>query len=299
MAPGEPVFTFYVFTFYVSFPGRTLLRMSSPAPAVARLISAASPFGPIFGKELRVTARRKRSYWLRVIYLAFLLLGMLLAYASNRVDFYGGGVAAQAERAAMLGISFFYFFTWFCFLSMCAIAPVLTSTAISSERLAKTLPVLLMTPISSWQIVSGKLFSRLLVALTLIGLSLPVLALVRLLGGVELWQMAGVLCVCTTTALACAALGLFFSTFLNRAYAAILLSYGSILFFQAFVPMMMVLVLQRASLQNMAVFAAFSPFVAVMTNVEPSGAGLIRSPVTITVTACLSQLGLTAVLVLC
>ena len=69
--------------------------------------------------------------------------------------------------------------------------------------------VLLMTPINGWQIVAGKLFSRLLTALLLIGLSLPVLALVRLLGGVELGQMFGVICLCAVTALFGAAVGLF------------------------------------------------------------------------------------------
>src|SRR5207248_2086813 len=103
-------------------------------------------------------------------------------------------------------------FSMFCVITMGLVGPVLTSTAVGSERLAKTLPVLLMTPINTWQIISGKLFSRLLAALTLIGLSLPVLALVRLLGGVELGQMAAVLCLCTTFALGCAAIGLFYSS---------------------------------------------------------------------------------------
>ena len=65
-----------------------------------------------------------------------------------------------------------------------------------------------MTPITAWQIVSGKLLSKMLTALTLLGLSLPVLALVRLLGGVELDQMFGVLCLCAATAMFGAGLGL-------------------------------------------------------------------------------------------
>src|SRR5687767_1576647 len=196
----------------------------STAP-LARL-SAVSPFGPIFAKELRTTARRKRSYLLRVVYIGGLLLALMMAYFSTNPMYAGGGVAAQAQAQAQLGMMFFAFFSMFCVVAMAAISPVLTSTAISSEKLAKTLPVLLMTPINTWQIIGGKLFSRLLVSLTLIGLSLPVLALVRLLGGVELWQMAAVMCLCTVTALFAAALGLFFSTFINRAYATILLSYA-------------------------------------------------------------------------
>ena len=48
------------------------------------------------------------------------------------------------------------------------ITPILTSTAINSEKLGNTLSVLLMTPITSWQIVAGKLFSRLLIAFMLL-----------------------------------------------------------------------------------------------------------------------------------
>ena len=43
-------------------------------------LSALSPFGPIFGKELRTTARRKRTYLLRFLYLAILLLVLWSIY---------------------------------------------------------------------------------------------------------------------------------------------------------------------------------------------------------------------------
>lgn len=195
-----------------------------------------SPFGPIFGKELRATARRRRNYALRVLYLSALLLSLLVAWASTSNRVYSTSVSAQAQAQAELGRMFFASFCIFSIIAMAALGPVLTCTAISGERLGKTLHVLLMTPITTWQIISGKLFSRLLVALTLIGLSLPALALVRLLGAVELLQMLGILCLCVTTVLATASIGLLFSTFMNRAYAVILLSYAAMLFLYAFVP---------------------------------------------------------------
>jgi ABC-type transport system involved in multi-copper enzyme maturation permease subunit len=129
----------------------------------------------------------------------------------------------------------------FSVLAMAAIGPVLTATAVSGERLGKTLHVLLMTPVTAWQIVAGKLFSRLLVALSLIGLSLPALALVRLLGGVELDRMVGILCLCASTVMVTAAIGLLLSTFMNRAYAVILLAYAAILLLYAFVPFVLVM----------------------------------------------------------
>ncbi len=197
-----------------------------------------NPFGPIFEKELRATSRRKRTYWLRTAYLGGLLMFLVLAYASTSDFGAGAGVVGRVQAQNELGQVFFVCFSLFCVGSMAMIGPVLTSTAISAERLHKTLHVLLMTPITSWQIITGKLFSRLLVAITLIGLSLPVLALVRLLGGAELWQMFGIVALAAATAVATAAMGLFVSTFVNRAYAAILLAYAMILFAYVLVPVL-------------------------------------------------------------
>src|SRR5687768_7952938 len=199
------------------------------------VLHAISPFGPIFGKELRTTSRRRRNYALRVAYLGGLLLFLMLAYLSTR-NSYGMGASARVQRQAMLGFQFFMTFTLFSVITMGAIGPILTCTAISGERLHKTMHVLLMTPITSWQIVSGKLLSRLLTAFTLIGLSLPVLALVRLLGGVELEQMAAAVSLSVATAAFTASVGLLLSTIVNRAYAAILLSYAVELLLYLFVP---------------------------------------------------------------
>lgn len=229
------------------------------------LLRGISPFGPIFGKELLTTARRKRSYWLRVLYLAALLMFLMMVYAAGRGAYNGQGVAARNQQMAMLGMEFFACFTIFSIFAMGVIGPVLTCTAIGSERLHRTLPVLLMTPISAWQIVAGKLFSRLLVALTLIGLSLPVLALVRLLGGVELEQMIAVVCVAAATALGMASIGLFFSTISNRSYVVILLSYAVMFLCYFFVPFvtMMLMFNGGSGTPKVAVFeilAIFNPF---------------------------------------
>ena len=123
-------------------------------------LSTLSPFGPIFAKELRTTARRRRTYFLRFLYLLVLFLVMLMVYTttSYRSDD-ALSVAERAQHEAELGSYFFAAFAMFSVITLAIIAPVLTATAISAERLGKTLPVLLMTPITSWQIISGKLLS--------------------------------------------------------------------------------------------------------------------------------------------
>ncbi|HWE93985.1 MAG TPA: ABC transporter permease subunit [Tepidisphaeraceae bacterium] len=250
----------------------------------ATFLQGVSPFGPIFAKELRVTARRKRSYLLRVVYLSLLLLVLLWAYgltsAMSRFSG-GGGVALQNQQRSMLGQIFFGFFACFTVWVMALIGPVLTSTAIGSERLQKTLPVLLMTPITSWQIVGGKLLSRLLVALTLLGLSLPVLALVRLLGGVEIEQMVGVMCLAVIAALSTAAIGLFYSTLLNRSYAVILLSYGTIVLMYLVAPGIIATIMAQslrgsASPNPMAIFnflRSTNPYFMALSTAAPQAFG--------------------------
>jgi ABC-type transport system involved in multi-copper enzyme maturation permease subunit len=157
----------------------------------------------------------------------------IFSHDFNRATY---SVARRAQKLAEMGAIFFTAFSFFSLIAMAIAGPVLTATAINSEKLHKTLPVLLMTPISAWQIVAGKLFSRLLIALTLLGLSLPVLAIVRLLGGVEISQMFGVIVICISIAIFTASIGLFLSTFLSRAYSVILLSYAFLGFLYMFLP---------------------------------------------------------------
>jgi ABC-type transport system involved in multi-copper enzyme maturation permease subunit len=237
--------------------------------------SALSPFGPIFAKELRTTARRKRTYWLRLLYLAALFLFMLMVYTSTAYQqSASASVAERAQQEAELGYEFFMVFSMFSVCALLVISPVLTATAISAERLGRTLPVLLMTPITNWQIVAGKLLSRLLAALTLIGLSLPVLAVVRLLGGVEMQTMLYVLGVCVVASLCAAAIGLFYSTFMNRAYAVILLSYATMMLLYGLIPFIIAMFYagnRRPPNGFFEFFTATNPIAMVAMMVIPSG----------------------------
>src|SRR5438046_1422784 len=226
--------------------------------------SGLSPFGPIFGMELRTASRRRRNDVLRIAYLGLLLLLLFWAWGVTRTVYGYSGVAARQQQQEQLGYVFFCTFSCFSVIAMGLIGAVLTSTAINSERTHKTLSVLMMTPLTPWQIVSGKLFARLLAALTLIGLSLPVLAIVRLLGGVEVSQMFGVICMCAVVALTSAALGVLLSITLRRAYAVILLAYFVMGIAYLFVPAMMALLLTAGNARNgmrvMQMVCAYNPF---------------------------------------
>jgi len=183
-----------------------------------------SPFGPVVAGELRSGSRRKRNYFLRVIYLAALLF-VLLVWWSATWDRGNVSVEYLAQQQAEMGEIFFVTFSIFSVIAMALICPILTSSAINVERRRKTLGVLLITPITAWQIVSGKLFSRLMTAFWLLGLSLPVVALVRLEGSVELNQIMIGIALAAATAISCGAIGLMYSAVMDQPALVILQSY--------------------------------------------------------------------------
>jgi len=176
--------------------------------------------GPIVDKELRVMARRKRSYLVRFVYLVVMLLFVAVPWAQMMR---GGSsnTAWRISQMSQIGITLTLILTWMQFLSAQLLAVVFLSSAISDEIYHKTLGVLMTTPITGFQIVFGKLVSRLLSLMILIGLSLPVLGLISLLGGVPWGYVISSFCITLTAALFTGTLSLFISIFQKRAYSVI------------------------------------------------------------------------------
>ncbi|UCG49853.1 MAG: ABC transporter permease subunit, partial [Phycisphaerales bacterium] len=88
----------------------------------------------------------------------------------------------------------------------------------------RTLGLLMTTPVNSFQIVIGKLSSKLLQLLLLLAISLPLLAIIRVFGGVPWSYVVSSLCITLTTVIFVGTLSLFFSIFTRRAYAVIIMT---------------------------------------------------------------------------
>ena len=138
--------------------------------------------GPILDKELRVSSRRKRNYVLRFVYLALLTMFVVLAWV-NTVR-HGRSYSYSASRMSEAGKSIIATIVCFQYGATQLIAVIMLSTAISDELARRTLGVLMTTPVTSFQIVMGKLFSKVWQLLILLAISLPLLAIVRVFGGV-------------------------------------------------------------------------------------------------------------------
>jgi len=190
--------------------------------------------GPIFGKELRVSSRRRRNYVLRFGYLALLTVFVVLFWLEQVR--YGGSAVNRVSRMGEAGTNITSFIIWFQFIAAQLVAIVMLSNSISDEIYNRTLGLLMTTPINSFQIVMGKLLSKLLQLILLLAIGLPLLAIVRVFGGVPWGYVVSSLCITLTTAVFVGSVSMLFSIFSRRAYAVIILTVLTLAFLFAVLP---------------------------------------------------------------
>jgi len=105
------------------------------------------------------------------------------------------------------------------------------------------------TPINSFQIVMGKLLSKLLQLILLLAISLPLLAIVRVFGGVPWSYVISSLCITLATIIFVGSLSMFFSIFTRKAYVVIILTCLTVATLFALLPLMVFLFLYALDLQ--------------------------------------------------
>jgi ABC-type transport system involved in multi-copper enzyme maturation permease subunit len=178
--------------------------------------------GPVFYCEWLITARRWQTYALRSGFVALLLVVLLLTW--NSVVARWGDVPPR-QAAADVGAYFFYAIVTTQLAAVLLAAPAATAGSICLDRVRGTLTHLLVTDLSSAEVVLGKLAARLVPVLGLVGCSLPVLALTSLLGGVDLLALAGAYAVILGVAVLGCTLALFWSVFGRKTHEVLLLNY--------------------------------------------------------------------------
>jgi len=203
---------------------------------------------PIFGKDLQVASRRRRSYVLRLAYLVSLIFFLGTIWV-NEIRFAGSWAAQQAQLAEAAK-SITAGIVWFEFLAVQIITVMMMSTAVSEEVDSRTLGALLTTPLSSRQIVTGKLWSRLSQVLLLVATSLPVLAMVRVFGGVAWWYLIVSLCITLVTAIFVGSVTVLFSTLCRQAYTVVVASVLSLGLAFVALPVVWSLLLKRPLLNS-------------------------------------------------
>ena len=204
-------------------------RLVQPSPFAA-LRHTAGGVGAVGVKELRGRMRGRRAFVILTIYLV-LLGGFAWMVELIMERSYSSGFGASAAFAsAQIGQVIFAALLMLETLQVVFLAPAATAGAISLEREKRTLELLVVTPISSFAIVLGKLLSALIYVWLLIAASIPLTAVVFVFGGVAPDDVARGYLVLIVTALGFGAFGLFASSLVKRTQAATAISIFGVLF---------------------------------------------------------------------
>jgi len=194
--------------------------MTTTASRLLRVLNPVWLTGPLLDKELRVSSRRKRNYVLRFVYVALLTAFVVIAWRSLVGT--QASTTFQKSRMALAGKTIVSTIVVFQFVAAQLLAVIMLCTSISDEIYDRTLGLLMTTPVSGLQIVIGKLSSKLLQLMLLLVISMPLLAVMRVFGGVPWAYVLSSLCITLTAVIFAGTLSLLYSIRNRRAYVVII-----------------------------------------------------------------------------
>ena len=179
--------------------------------------------GPVFEKELRISSRRKRTYVIKSLYVLItaIVIGFIGSFIYSEIDSASYN-ANYTMNMAEVGRYLTVIMTWSQFIALQILALIMLSNSISDEVNKRTLGVLMTTPITSLQIVAGKMLSKLYLIFLLLLISLPVLIIIRTFGGIS-WQYITTTTIITfSIVLFTGSLSLFLSILTKKTYLVII-----------------------------------------------------------------------------
>jgi ABC-type transport system involved in multi-copper enzyme maturation permease subunit len=179
--------------------------------------------GPVFVFELLTTARRGRFYLARASYALVLLMILWTVFASWSQAVEGELTLNQVRWFAA---SVFFSVAIGQEVLVLALTPALVAGVIADEKRRKTLHYLLASRLTGPEIVLGKLLVRMLYVGVLVGVSLPVLSLLVLLGGIDPRLVLLATLATVSTAWFLAALSIWVSTIARRPREALFVTFG-------------------------------------------------------------------------
>jgi len=191
-------------------------------------------FLPVVERELRMAARRRSTYGLR----------LLVALAAFGLTFWVCNLTARGQPPTELGKSLFSVLTILAFAYCLLIGPFLTTDSISSEKREGTLGLLFLTDLSSFDVVLGKWVATSLAGFYGLLAVLPVLGIPLLLGGGTPGEYGRVALAVVNAILFSLTAGMFVSALSREQTKAILGSFILVLALSGLLPGLMVLLVK-------------------------------------------------------
>src|SRR4030081_162896 len=163
---------------------------------------------PIVVKE---GVSRMRTWRAPVVATLYVSLIGAIGFAWLNLGEAGAGFSDGRPVAAVVGSQAFAAMTFFQLGLVCLFAPALAAGSISGERERQTFDVLLVSRVSAFGIVWGKLVASIAFVLLLILTALPLFAAVFLFGGIDFQQFFLTHVIVVMTAITIGSLSLFMS----------------------------------------------------------------------------------------
>ncbi|MCF7762753.1 MAG: ABC transporter permease [Verrucomicrobia bacterium] len=157
---------------------------------------------PIVMRELSVQARRKSTYWIRM--LASSIAGFLMVWLML--------VVAAPLPFMTQGKALFSVLAVFAFVYCLLVGATVTADSLSAEKRDGTLGLLFLTPLKGYDVILGKLVSCSVHAVFGLLAVVPMMALALLLGGLTLAEILRTALVLGNTLFLSLAVGIFVST---------------------------------------------------------------------------------------
>ncbi len=193
---------------------------------------------PVLFKELKLRFRSPKSFVGILFYLVAMCL-FVFGFIFTTMSMTGVSYFRPSQSMTLFALLAFIQLGLVLFIT-----PGLTAGAISSEREKQTLPILLTTSQSSFQIILGKLLSSVAFLLLLIVAGLPIYSLVFLFGGISPMDFLRIFLFLFVTLLAMGSVGIMFSTLIRRTIVSMIATYGTMLFLSVVTGFLLIIVMQ-------------------------------------------------------
>ena len=176
--------------------------------------------GPVFNREATVVPKRPKTYLARGLYLVA-LFGLL---CTGYLVLDGSRSLATVSDSARFGGWMFLLLAPLQLLVLSSLAAVGSAASVAQEKDRRTLLLLLMTRLSGFEVVVGKLTATLLGPLAMLLAALPLFLVLPLLGGVSPGQVFSVFLVTAATVIFAGSVGTVVGLWREKTFQAIALT---------------------------------------------------------------------------
>ena len=224
--------------------------------------------GPIFNRELITVPRRERHHVGRLAALCLLWVIGLTAWQAT----VGFNRTATLGETARFGVLFFQLITYVELTLLLFFSALSAASTVAQEKDRRTFILLLLTDMRDYEIVLGKMLGSLLPIIILLAVTMPVLAMTLLLGGVSGEQVAQAGIVLLATSLAAGSLGGLVALWRDKTFQALALAVLALVLYMCLAQAIGIvgpLFASNTSVNWSVVQSWFDPFLALQFVLEP------------------------------